>query len=411
MLADRFVTASRAPTYFAPTVTDVSTYALWLNPNLNLANSLSWLVLVRANRSIAQGDLAAAWSDLMAIHRWAHLLANADSGGGEDFTGQWFFLRAHHALQHLLQSPGIDLDLLRQTSLDLATLPEPAASREVRNRIDRYLLLEVWTLMANGTLDQDWFMSLTAPSPVMGRSVEDHRSGPIHANYFGDEGTFQFVTSERSAQPDQREAQNLIELDGFDMNRVLREVNAYCDWLAASAKFEDWRSVGRQLELYEGFVGIDKKTFAILRQRIGHALEHPAPEDAEYLTQHLGKMMAHLYLSSTVHQLRREFQQRALHRMSRIAVAIRIQDEVHGQLPDSLAALREVVPDLDLVDPFGDGESFRYVVDADQLGFALYSLNLDLDDDGGRSHLDRDSRDARSDRGDLVLRWQAPEVE
>ncbi len=150
----------------------------------------------------------------------------------------------------------------------------------------------------------------------------------------------------------------------------------------------------------------DELTYLRFTEALLTTLQHPYREAASMLPQREDYMHAHGYLEPLTWILLPVFSRTVAKRDAaiarldqfRVALALNLYRQAHGGYPETLAPLPEVV-DWPIPDDIFSGGPFRYRREG--VGYVLWSLGPDLEDDGGQDYRE----EGRSwDDSDIVWR-------
>ncbi len=360
------ITATQDP-YFFPMAAEAETPGSLFDcllPNLGQFRSLGRATICRANRSLAQGNPQAAWQDARTVLRSGRLLGENEGTLFDKLVAISLYRLAHPTFAHILGHPDTDAVLAQHIAAELNTLPEPVWVADAVDHSERFCALDIMAQLATGRYS-----------------------------------VMQFLENRPANTPHRQP--NLTEVEGFDPNVALRQINDWYDHTVTVASEPDWHTRLAEAERLDAQITAWHNEFQSELAQVIRAMRRPHDDDGPLLTNHAGTLILGIVTPAMAAAVRTESQIIAFHRLTRVATAVCLYRLTRGQLPESLDDLRAEHPELDLIDPFTDGQTFGYLHNAS--GFTVYSVNTDLDDDRGRPWDDEEVRADENDEGDLTF--------
>lgn len=344
---DLLVEASNRPRFFTPFESpdpDDEEYLLTTMPfsGITAARKTARALEVRAMLHLGEGRHAAAWQDLLAMHRWARLV-----GQGSTVVEQLIAIAidgiACSADAVLLGSNDLPLDVAKQIRSDLQNLPPAANLAKSFDHGERLYFLDAMIRYQEkgiGTFVADGFFS----NPWLGE----------HAMPAWQQGFLNLVSA--------------------DWNVGLAEGNRWYDRLAAAARTPNYgEREGHLLELRNELLDRDSSlhnpgTWAIASCSTGKRSEM------------LGSAILKSYFPTISATMDAQDRERTTLALTQLAAALAVYRAGHGEYPDRLDQLvPDIIPTLP-VDLFHE-TSFLYKRDAD--GYLLYCVGPNGRDDDG----------------------------
>ncbi len=335
---DLIVAASRRPRFYSPSPTMLAhehiLLLIALLPDTQNMREAARGLNTRAMRHIGENRLNDAWSDLLAIHRLARLMAQ-----GPTLVGQMVALslsnEACHGTLVLLGNEHLTAELAREINKDLAGLPEfPGLTRSI-DSWERLSALDVVLYTKMHGLE-----TLSEKPP----------SGPDVSKWMT-----------------------------FDWNVTLRRVNYWYDRLVAATKLPT-REVRKRV--YAKFAA----DLSAGRERVNKPIPLTvAFFSLEQRSRMIGDVVAGIMMS-TLDSADFEERSNTTLQLTRVAAALAVYRAERGHYPEKLDELIPGTPEKLPVDIY-NAKPFLY----QRLGkgFLLYSAGENGVDDGG-SHQDSD---------------------
>ncbi|MFO1093257.1 MAG: hypothetical protein U0992_08070 [Planctomycetaceae bacterium] len=302
------------------------------------------LLLLSGMRRLGQGDVAGAWSEVLACYRLGRLMGQSPilisvliSYALEN--------SASMAAQSLIRSEALTAEQARQFLADLDGLAPIAVSADVADFGERLTSVDTYCRIA---MDR--------------YPLTDNPGQP--PKFFSQVG------------------------GAFDWNLMLRQLNRQTDRNVAAMRIDDARA--RQQEFAAIDAELTSRSIVTWQGVVTAALGLSGT-----ISQNMNNALMRL-IRPAVEQFRNaEMRTDASLQLTRIGFALAAHQREHGAYPASLSELAPGILAEVPVDPCGGG---AYIYKPADGGFLLYSVGANLQDDGGRSFDDNPKGD------DLVLR-------
>ena len=340
------VTAAKRTRYYAPLVALGRPDILGL-PDPSLHREGCKALIARAMLQARQGDLEAAWGDLMAIHRVARLVAQSPTFL-DRFVSVVSESTACEADLDLLHASKATPRQLRRFLGDLGSLSSLPDILESFDQFERIAVLDIVVACSRGT-----------PSTVLGRVAQQD---------MGDLQPFDRIS--------------------LDWDIVLKSVNSWFDRFTAAGRKESFaQRKAAFAKLDEDVQAVRQASAALVRDvpagiaKVRAAARGDANAARKGLSRAFGNLMVGILFAWLERPIELYDEARMRLDLVRVGVALAAWRAEKGGYPAKLsdlspAYIREVPNDL-----FTDGE-LRYTR-ADK-GYLLYSVGPDMKDNGGR---------------------------
>jgi hypothetical protein len=300
------------------------------------------VLIVRAMFHLGEGRHAEAWQDLLAIHRWARLIAQGPTTV-DQLVGVAVDGIACHGDAALLASGDLPLNVARQIHEDLSGLAPVANLAVVFDQGERlYFLDAIVAYRKRG----------------VGNLVAD--------NFFID------LETGKSKDPDWREP--LLNRVSADWNVGLAEGNRWFDRLAAAAQLPKFTDRKQEISRIESEIRSRESTLRKPKYLIAAAFSYRMRNDL------LATAMIAAFSPSFRAAMEAIDRGQATLELTQLTAALAVYRAEHNEYPDRLDQLvPDVLPQLPL-DLYHD-KPFVYQRTAD--GYLLYSCGPNGNDDGG----------------------------
>lgn len=329
-----------------------------LLPSLKPCREVASAFACRAMLNLGQNRPDEAWQDLLACHRLARLVGR---GGAliEGLVGMATEVIACRAEIAYLDRAGLDAKGVEKCLRDLAALPPMAQVADKLDLCERYMFLDIIAQIRHQGL------------------------GYLQAH--AGEGKLQDGLAE-------------WVLDGIDWTPAAENANKWFDRLAACAR-EPTRAarVQKLAEFRTDVVALKAKAtdFSHLAQML---------RDKNYSGKAKGEAVGDILISMLLPAAPKVMDagDRARQTFDTVAVAFALTwyHRVNGRYPDSLAKLAPKYLTVVPIDLFS-GKELIYKPDAN--GFLLYSVGVNVTDDGGRAY------DSQPPGDDIAVRIPLPQ--
>jgi len=309
----------------------VSTFA-----QISLSRAIARALRLRAMLNIGEGSPERAWQDLLAIHRWARLIAQ-----GPFVIDQLVAIaienNAFAAITTLLGSTSLSPELARQVLQDLSHLRPLSRVADVLDQGERLYLLD----------------AITAGSR---------------------KGLGSFIAADLNSGENKPSAFQPLDRITVDWNASLTEANAWCDRIAAACRLPTYSERTRAFErLAAEFQNQETQSFRGTRWTL-------APLSIEVRSDMLATKTIGCLMPTFAPSLNVQDAANTRQSLAQLAAALAVYRADHGDYPE---ALEDLVPDIipTLPTDLYLAKPFIYKRDAD--GYLLYSTGENGFDDGG----------------------------
>lgn len=348
--------AQQRKEYYSPPLYMVGSRRLRevLLPQVQESRAMAQALLARGMRRLADGQIDDAWSDVM----FTHLLARMVSRGFclvELLVGSAIESMACAADSAMFRHGHLSETQAQTFLADLNSLPRFVETAEIVDRTERLLPLDAYSHYVRHpdvSVDGDWIPS----------------------------------------QPVREILTQMIDVPaGSEHDEALRACNQWFDRIVRAMRIESRRERRRELaQLSEE------------QQRIREKSKDPewikGQFDMAGATGRgalIGNLLVAALPSTVISGRESEDRVTARIRLSRLGMALAWSRAEHGRFPASLDALKPLIADPGLTDPFADAP---FVYKPDENGYVVYSLGSNGQDGGGRTSDEGDGCD------DLVVR-------
>ena len=344
------VEGTQRPRYYAPMISssddDSSDMViLVLLPVLQELREAARLLKARAMLRIQEGDINAAWQDLLACHRLGRLAAQDPTLIGA-LVGIAIDSVAINGDTWIAADGRISTAVAERIVTDLQTLEPFPPMVESLDTAERFAFLDAVCAVASGRA-----------------SLSD-------------------LTGDGSVEPPgwvTRTAAAIL----VDWDSILRKGNRWYDRMVATAELGTFRErreafavIEADLDQLGASVGDARNVWSVII----------SPRAT--VSEQLGNVFVSLLLPALSAAMEAEGRAMALGRMNEVTFALAAYRAAHGTYPATLADLEQEQKTPLPGDPFS-GEAFRYRREDE--GFVVYSVGPNLrDDDGKVYYLDRD---------------------
>ena len=370
---DRLVAGSKKPDYYAPLVTPeepplLNVFLPALAHSRRLANAFR----ARAELRIGEGNLEAAWEDVMTVKRWSRLTGEEPTLIGL-LVAMSLDSVARSATLDVLASSELSPELAARVQADLRALPAMVAPSSKIGEMERYLGLDLVQWVHEGRLPRLFevvYLYQTYSSPPERRGVLEK---PPNA------------------------------LICWDVNATLRTMNRWYDRSEAIGAAETPREATRLADAFDRDMEAWVDSW---RERVTHVGVVPRAvlTPGDLVTESVTTTLVGISMPAMGSAEKTHWKARQLTALQAAAAAVaRYRVEHEGRYPATLAALVPKYVDLVPLDMYS-GEPLGYHVEEDGRSVRLWSVGSDFEDDGGREDSEVDDRE-----GDLVVRLGAGE--
>lgn len=362
---DRIVTASHRTRYYCPLVCKSTTPALMAidTPTVYFERPAVRALATRAMLRLGSGDVEAAWQDALACHRLSRLVGQGpmllDALRAFGLEGIAIFID-----RAVLARTDVSAERLQRMLDDLAHLAPIPHCADQLDRADRFADLDMIQLMA--------------------------AEGPGFAGSIADVDRTETATDSSSL--------NQYSALMIDYNAVMRTQNAWIDRTVAALRQPTWavrRTAIQSMETeIDSVMEGPRNVFSTAVSFLG--------SPRRTFSEGMGQMMVSLSMVG-VREVA-EAEMRANVKRDLINVGFRLaqyraeQGEYPKQLADLIPQYTAAIP----MDPFADRP---FVYRRQPVGFTLYSVGLNGEDDGGKGYRDYESdREVNAGEDDIVVR-------
>lgn len=321
------VQASRRTHFFSPIAEQDQVLLSVSMPVEQRARLAARLLLLRGTRRMAEGDVPAAWDDVLACYRLARLIGQSPSTIGL-LVSYALEADANLGAQALICSDRLSATQARQCLRDLDALRPLSQAVDVINFGERLTTLDSFCRLATGRLSPE----------AVGQAKPD--------------GTFKGRL--------------------LDCNVVLKEVNRHMDEMVSLMQLPD--PVEREAELKrfldEFLVEMDSWS-PFIAGLFGNS---------ESMSRIFAKSLLSLMAPAMQRTRSAEASAEARIELTRLGFALAVNQRENGSYPKTLAELAPaILPEVPLDSCSGEDFIYRRTED----GFVLYSVGFNLTDDGG----------------------------
>lgn len=350
------VAATRRPRFYTPMIAppdkdQPGALIAVLLPMLQQTREAARLLKARAMRRLGEGNVAAAWQDLLACHRLGRLVGQDPTLVGA-LVGIAVDGMACTGDAHLIHHGKPRAGQARKMRADLKSLgPLPSMAEKI-NTGERYMYLDVVCALARGD---------TGLLDLLGRV---------------DQGPSAIVTSALKT------AAGVL----IDWDVVLRSGNSWYDRMVEALSKPTHAQRAEAMRTLEEQVRAIADEAKDPKKLIGSFLSGESPR--RVVSRRMANLLTALLVPAVMAARTAEDRAVTLARLDQIAFALAAYRADHGSYPKRLAAL---VPKYiaKLPADLFTGRPFRYELEDE--GFLIYSLGPNMKDNGGKDRrLDRD---------------------
>lgn len=383
---DRLVAATKLTHRYEPMLTtpDMPGFDGLFLPSIGEIHEATRSLCRRAMFRTAQGKFDAAADDLLAVRRMARLHANAAWITVDLSTGYSLDSSARKAGTAMLDQPGFTLAHVRRLQRDRKALPPLRSMAEAIDRSERLTALDYARRVRRGGLQTIVDEAKRKADPL----------GLVQ----NEEGKFV------EKKPDAKWPKEFVApfdrmlAERVDWSRLLREVNAHYDRLAAAARMPYLERRAATERLYER-----KTKFPSLTEILAGA-DRMTKDEATAL---LARIVIDDCRGGVSYCELSEARHLTLTRTEDLALDLAEYRLRFGSYPPTLAHLSKLESDTPRIDPF-TGKAFVYRLEEE--GYLLYSFGPNLRDDGGKqAYYDaKQMKSLHEDCDDMIVRMPKP---
>ena len=388
---DTLVSGSKRARYYTPYLAglpgDSEEYPRMISmllPSVQGHREVARSLRIRANLNISEGDLEAAWNDVMAIYRISRLTAQGITLI-EALVGIAIDGMAFETTLEILNSRALTDNQARRFLVDLKQLPRPTPMAKKLDIGERFMGLDALQTLAR---QPDLLKTLQLIKELAGVALPAPAVAGNDRSEFGN-GTTLVVVQEKGNGP--------APAPGIDWNVTAVLLNGWYDRLVAAAREGDFQ---QRRQLFAK-IDIDIKQLTMNASSASAALLKILKGKPD---QQVGRMIGEVLVTLLIPVINAvsQAEQEQLTRMDvlRLAFAAEVHRRELGVFP---AELSKLVPEfLDQIPRDRmSGNPLRYnVVNQNMI---LYSLGRNGRDDRGRGYGD-DSDDNPQGWDDIVVR-------